>query len=47
MGGEYVTVTGNLIRIDERERALLFSDKRVVFIEDISEIQGKMLSVYD
>ena len=41
-GGEYVSFTGTPVRIDEYGKALIFSDKTVIFMQDIAEIQGDL-----
>lgn len=40
-GGEYVTVTKGLKKIDEFERCLVFTDKREIPIDDIISIEFK------
>lgn len=37
-GGEYVTIIGNLKRIDEYNKLLILEDKKKISIEDIIEI---------
>lgn len=37
-GGEYVTIIGNLNRIDEYNKLLILEDKKKISIEDIIEI---------
>ena len=39
-GGEYVTCSGRLKRIDEYERKLIFTDGTKVNIDDVVEIEG-------
>lgn len=39
-GGEYVTCSGRLKRIDEYERRLVFTDGTKVDIDDVVEIEG-------
>ena len=41
-GGEYVTFTGTPVRIDEYGKALIFSDKTVIFMQDITELAGDL-----
>lgn len=41
-GGAYVTLTGNIRRIDEAERRLVFSDKRTVAISDICDLTSEL-----
>jgi len=43
-GGEYVTHTGVIKRVDEYERKLIFTDKTVILIDDIYEIDSE---IYD
>jgi len=38
-GGEYVTVTGKLRRIDEAKKVVIFTDEKEIYIEDIYEIK--------
>ena len=40
-GGEYVTCSGRLKRIDEYERRLVFTDGTKVDIDDVVEIEGE------
>ena len=39
-GGEYVTVTGSVKRVDEYRRAVIMADKTAVPIDRITEIDG-------
>lgn len=41
-GGEYVTVTGSLKRIDEYERMLIFVDGRKVPMDEITNMEGEL-----
>ena len=41
-GGEYVTATGSLKRIDEYERMLIFMDGRKVPMDEIANIDGNL-----
>ena len=43
-GGEYVTHTGVIKRVDEYERKLIFTDKTVIPIDDIYGIDGEIYS---
>ena len=43
-GGEYVTHTGVIKHVDEYERKLIFTDKTVIPIDDIYEIDGEIYS---
>ena len=43
-GGEYVTHTGVIKRVDEYERKLIFTDKAVIPINDIYGIDGEIYS---
>ncbi|MCD7784805.1 MAG: YolD-like family protein [Oscillospiraceae bacterium] len=38
-GGEYVTVSGNLKRIDEYERVMVLTDGEVIRLDDVIDIQ--------
>ncbi len=38
-GGEYVTVTGNIKKIDEYRHLIILEDKREIPIEEISQIE--------
>ena len=42
-GGEYVTVTGTVKRIDEFESVILMSDGTLIPLADIRDIEGKIL----
>lgn len=42
-GGAYISYTGNLRRIDEYERMLVFEDKTVIPIDDVYDIQSEIL----
>lgn len=42
-GGHYDTKTGLIKRIDEYERTVIFQDKTVIPIEQISEIESKLI----
>lgn len=44
-GGEYVTVTGNLRRIEETERRLLMTDGKKIPIDEIIDIGGEIFRV--
>lgn len=41
-GGEYVTATGSLKRIDEYERMLIFVDGRKIPMDEIANIDGNL-----
>lgn len=41
-GGEYVTVTGSLKRIDEYERLMIFMDGRKVPMDEITNMEGEL-----
>lgn len=41
-GGAYLDYTGTIKRIDEYERKVIFTDKTVVPIDDIYEIEGEI-----
>ncbi len=41
-GGRYVTATGNLKKIDERERTLNLTDGKHIPMEDIADISGEI-----
>lgn len=41
-GGEYVTATGSLKRIDEYERMLIFMDGRKIPMDEIANIDGNL-----
>ena len=43
-GGEYVTHTGVIKRVDEYERKLIFTDKTVIPIDDIYGIDGEIFN---
>lgn len=43
-GGEYVTVTGNIKRMDEIERIITFEDGKVIAIDDVIEIQSELFA---
>lgn len=45
-GGEYITISGNLRRIDEYERTMILKDGRTVLIDDIYSIDGYIFSNY-
>ena len=40
-GGAYVSVTGNVRRVDEIEKSIIFTDDRTIPIEDIKSITIK------
>lgn len=40
-GGEYITVTGKVRRIDDVNRVLVFEDERIVWIETITGLEIK------
>lgn len=40
-GGAYLTVTGKVRRIDEVNRVIVFEDERVVWMEEITEVDVK------
>lgn len=42
-GGSYVTVIGNLKRIDEVERVLLLTDGRKIPLDDVADIESNLL----
>lgn len=42
-GGAYLSITGNLRRIDDVERLLLFTDGRALSLNDVVRIQGTIL----
>lgn len=39
-GGEYITVTGNLKRIDEYERQMLFTDGKKIPMDEVVDIES-------
>ncbi len=39
-GGEYVTVTGSVKRIDMVNRAMILADGKVIPVDDVIEIEG-------
>ena len=41
-GGAYLDYTGTIKRIDEYERKVIFTDKTVIPIDDIYEIEGEI-----
>ena len=41
-GGEYVTASGSIKRIDEVERVIIFSDGKVIQIDDVIDIQSEL-----
>ena len=41
-GGAYVTVTGNVRRVDLFDRAVIFTDRRRIRIDDIFDLQGDL-----
>ena len=41
-GGEYVTVSGNLKRIDDYERMLILTDGRKIPMDDIADIECEL-----
>lgn len=41
-GGAYLTVSGCVKRIDENEQTVIFTDRTVISIEQISEIEGEL-----
>lgn len=43
-GGEYVTHTGVIKRVEEYERKLIFTDKTVIPIDDIYGIDGEIFN---
>ena len=45
-GGAYVTVSGNVRRIEEHERVLIMKDGSTVSIDDIYAINGYIFSKY-
>ena len=42
-GGEYVTVTGNIKKIDNYNKAIIFTDNTNIFINEILEIRGDII----
>jgi len=42
-GGAYISYTGNLRRIDEYERTLIFEDKTVIPIDDVYDLVSEIL----
>ena len=44
-GGEYVTVTGSVRRVDEVERTIIFTDKRIIQIDDIINMEGEVFAL--
>lgn len=44
-GGEYVTVTGSVKRIDEIERTIHFTDRRTILIDDIIDMEGEVFAL--
>lgn len=44
-GGKYVTVSGKVKRIDDYERRIQFTDKKVIRMEDILSMDGEVFSV--
>jgi len=43
-GGEYLTASGNLKRIDTYERTLVFTDGRKIPLDDIAEIESELFN---
>ncbi len=41
-GGTYVTVTGNLKKVDEHKRLMIFTDGTKVPLDDVSEIESHL-----
>lgn len=41
-GGEYVAVNGDIKRIDEVERVIIFSDGRTIQIDDVIDLQSAL-----
>ena len=41
-GGEYVTASGSIKRIDEVERVIIFSDGKVIQTDDVVDIQSEL-----
>ena len=44
-GGEYVTVSGHVKRIDEITRTMVFTDNREIPIDDISDMAGDIFTM--
>ena len=45
-GGEYVTASGSIKRIDEVERVIIFSDGKVIQIDDVLIYRVNCLSIW-
>lgn len=43
-GGEYVTVKGNLKRIDEYERVIIMTDGKKILMEEIMDIESELFT---
>lgn len=43
-GGEYVTFEGGIKRIDEVERAIIFSDGKTIPIDDVINIESELFA---
>ncbi len=46
-GGEYLTAAGSLIKIDEYERKLIFSDKTEIPVNMIADIECDLFEYYN
>ena len=47
VGGQYVTVTGNVKKIDEYRNVLVLEDKTEILINDIIDINGDIIKNYN
>lgn len=43
-GGEYVTLSGSIKRIDEVERTIIFSDGKTIQIDDVIDLQSELFA---
>lgn len=43
-GGEYVSVSGSIKRIDEVERTIIFSDGKTIQIDDVIDLQSELFT---
>ena len=43
-GGEYVSVSGSIKRIDEVERTIIFSDGKTIQVDDVIDLQSELFA---
>ena len=46
-GGEYVSVSGSIKRIDEVERTIIFSDGKTIQVDDVIDLQSELFADFE